>query len=48
MRRRIGVMKIGWSSRAKCVMVVWAYGENGGGWVIENRISFERCEVEES
>ena len=28
-------MRIGWSSRAECVEVVWTHGENGGGPVMK-------------
>ena len=29
--RRTGVVRIGWSSRAGSVVVVWTHGENGRG-----------------
>ena len=40
--------RVGWSSRAECVEVVWTHGKNGGVPVSEekSRIQCERCEVE--
>ena len=46
-RRKTGVMRVGWLSRA-VVEVVWTHGENGGGLVAEekSRIRCEKCDIE--
>ena len=44
---RTGVTKVGWSTRVKCVEVIWTHGEDGGRAVGEeiSRIQCKKCEV---